>query len=59
MLLCLVFAVSGEVPDEILDELMTMARKAAPGAEIHTTKAGCTVTSHCGPKTLGVLFIRK
>jgi len=50
---------SGEVPDEILDELMTMARKAAPGAEIHNTKAGCTVTSHCGPKTLGVLFIRK
>ena len=33
--------------------------KAAPGAEIHNTKAGCTVTSHCGPKTLGVLFIRK
>ena len=21
--------------------------------------AGCTVTSHCGPKTLGVLFLRK
>ena len=50
---------SGEVPDEILDELMTMARKAVPGAEIHNTKAGCTVTSHCGPKTLGILFIRK
>lgn len=50
---------SGEVPDEVLDELMTMARKAVPGAEIHNTKAGCTVTSHCGPKTLGILFIRK
>ena len=47
------------MPDEILDELMTMARKAVPGAEIHNTKAGCTVTSHCGPKTLGILFIRK
>ncbi len=27
--------------------------------EIIETTAGCTVTSHCGPNTLGVLFIRK
>ncbi len=32
----------------------------APGFEdIQETIAGCTVTSHCGPGTLGVLFIRK
>ena len=50
---------SGEVPEETLRELMDMAREAVPGAEVHSAKAGCTVTSHCGPKTLGVLFIRK
>ena len=50
---------SGEVPEETLNELMDMVREAVPGAEVHNTKAGCTVTSHCGPKTLGVLFIRK
>ena len=27
--------------------------------EILETDAGCTVTSHCGPYTLGILFIRK
>lgn len=27
--------------------------------EILETTAGCTVTTHCGPGTLGVLFIRK
>ena len=27
--------------------------------EIIETTAGCTITSHCGPDTLGVLFIRK
>ena len=27
--------------------------------EILETTAGCTVTSHCGPGTLGILFIRK
>ncbi len=27
--------------------------------EILETTAGCTITSHCGPGTLGVLFVRK
>lgn len=27
--------------------------------EIIETKAGCTVSCHCGPRTLGILFIRK
>ena len=50
---------SGEVPEEIIQELNDMVLQAVPGAEVHNTKAGCTVTSHCGPKTLGVLFLRK
>ncbi len=27
--------------------------------EIIVTRAGCTISSHCGPNTLGILFIRK
>lgn len=27
--------------------------------EIIETRAGCTISCHCGPKTLGILFIRK
>ncbi len=27
--------------------------------EILETTAGCTITSHCGPSTLGILFVRK
>ena len=27
--------------------------------EILETTAGCTITSHCGPATLGILFVRK
>ena len=27
--------------------------------EVIATTAGCTVASHCGPRTLGILFIRK
>ena len=50
---------SGEVPEEPLREVRDLIREAVPDAEIHSAKAGCTITSHCGPKTLGVLFIRK
>ena len=50
---------SGEVPQEIIEELNDMVCAAVPGAEVHNSRAGCTVTSHCGPKTLGVLFLRK
>lgn len=27
--------------------------------QVIETKAGCTISCHCGPKTLGILFIRK
>ena len=27
--------------------------------EILVTRAGCTISSHCGPNTLGVLFMEK
>jgi fatty acid-binding protein DegV len=26
---------------------------------IHITRAGCTISAHCGPNTLGVLFMTK
>ena len=50
---------SGEVPQETLDTLMEIVREAVPGAVVHNGKAGCTITAHCGPKCLGVLFINK
>ncbi len=50
---------SGEVPQETIDELMEIVRQAVPGAVVHSAKAGCTITSHCGPKCLGVLFINR
>ncbi len=27
--------------------------------EIYVTRAGCTISSHCGPNTLGILFVKK
>ncbi len=37
----------------------SVIRSRADFENINETQAGCTVSSHCGPNTLGVLFIRK
>ena len=44
---------------ETVNEVRDKINELLPGfAEIIETTAGCTITSHCGPNTLGVLFIR-
>ncbi len=42
----------------IISACVDRVREIAPEAEIHITRAGCTISSHCGRNTLGVLFIR-
>ena len=45
---------------EIVNLVRRKIKELQPGfGEILETTAGCTVTSHCGPYTLGVLFFRK
>ena len=48
---------SGEIAPKVLDELEALIRQLSGCENVHRTKAGCTVSSHCGPKTMGVLFI--
>ena len=48
---------SGEVEQQTLDELDALVREISGAKEVHHTMTGCTVSTHCGPKTLGVLFI--
>ena len=50
---------SGEIEQSVIDELEALVRELIPVQEIHHTIAGCTVSSHCGPRTLGVLFINE
>ena len=50
---------SGEVEPETIAELTALVRELSGCREVHHTLAGCTVSSHCGPKTLGVLFIEE
>ena len=50
---------SGMVDDETIASLEALVRELIPVDEVHHTVAGCTVASHCGAKTLGVLFINE
>lgn len=45
--------------DDIAKELKAEAQKAFPDKEIIISRAGCAVSCHCGPGTLGILMIRK
>ncbi len=42
----------------VIDSCVAAVQAIAPEAEVHVTRAGCTISSHCGRNTLGVLFIR-
>ena len=38
---------------------MTKEQKISIFKEVLVTRAGATVSTHCGPNTIGVLFARK
>ena len=50
---------SGEIEPEVVEEIIALVHELIEVKEVHHTLAGSTVSSHCGPKTLGVLFINE
>jgi DegV family protein with EDD domain len=54
-----VFVTHAGCDSEIVDAVVEQVKNAAPFKEVFLTRAGCTISSHCGANTLGVLFIRK
>ena len=54
-----VFVTHAGCKAEIVDAVVEQVKSKGIFDEILVTRAGCTVSSHCGANTLGVLFIRK
>lgn len=54
-----IFVTHSYVPDEIVEKIVALVKELHPFAEVLETKAGCTISSHCGPECLGVLFFKK
>jgi len=53
-----VFITYSTCPKEIVEQVKASVRELGGFREIIVTRAGCTVSSHCGPNTLGILFKR-
>ena len=43
----------------IVDELVNYVKENYDFKNVYTSTAGCTVSVHCGPNTLGILYIEK
>lgn len=54
-----VFVTHAGVDKDVLDACVEQVKKALPWGEVFVTRAGCTVSAHCGRNTLGVLFVHK
>ena len=54
-----VFITHSGVPENIIETAKKAVREYQNFEEICVTRAGCTVSSHCGPGTIGVLFIHE
>jgi DegV family protein with EDD domain len=54
-----IFITHPAASQKAVDEARWAVSRYASFKEIVETKAGCAISCHCGPKTLGILFIRK
>lgn len=54
-----VFITHSGISEERIAMVKAEVEKCMKFDEIFITRAGCTVSSHCGPNTLGVLFMTK
>lgn len=54
-----IFVTHSGCSEEIINQVVEKVKELQPFKEILVTRAGGTVSTHCGPNTLGVLFFTK
>lgn len=54
-----IFVTHAGCEQSVCDACIEQVKALAPFKEVYFTRAGSTISSHCGKDTLGVLFIRK
>ncbi len=54
-----IFVTKTVVSDECYSGVMAALNTYGSFRNVYETTAGCTVSCHCGPGTLGILFVRK
>ena len=48
-----------DTPDEVIESVKAKIIELQPFEKVFVSRAGCTITSHCGTRTLGILYNRK
>lgn len=54
-----IFVTHSGVPTEIVQKVIALVKTLRPFEEVIETVAGSTISCHCGPNCLGVLFFRE
>ncbi len=54
-----IFVTHSPMDDEVVQFAVRLVKELHPFEEVIETSAGCTVSTHCGPGTIGVLFFTK
>lgn len=54
-----IFVTHAGCDPKVVEEVVEAVKNTLPFKEVLVTRAGCTISAHCGANTLGVLFVRK
>ena len=54
-----IFITHTPISEEIIESVTAVIQELGQFEEIIETTAGCTISNHCGPATLGILFYKK
>lgn len=54
-----IFITDSGTSDENRQAVRKLLLELLPFEEVYNTQAGCSISNHCGPNTLGILFYRK
>lgn len=54
-----IFVTHSGINEELVELVQETVLKCAPFEKVLRTRAGCTISGHCGPGCLGILFYRR
>ena len=54
-----IFVTHAGCDEELVEQCVSQIKQAVPFEEVIVARAGCTISSHCGRNTLGIIFIKR
>ena len=54
-----IFVVHSGIPQKLLDMVYDKVKDTNKFSNVYISRASCTISSHCGPNTMGIMYINK